>query len=70
MAVTEIDNHSDAGSWPNVAGFDTAYQERDPVELIVKGKIPSYAAGVLYRTGPLGYKTKMDNGNVYAANHW
>jgi hypothetical protein len=33
--------------WPNDAGFDTDYQEPEPVELKVKGTIPSYAAGVL-----------------------
>jgi torulene dioxygenase len=33
--------------WPNDAGFDTNYEELEPVELIVKGTIPSFAAGVL-----------------------
>jgi hypothetical protein len=33
--------------WPNDAGFDTDYQEPEPVQLTVKGTIPSYAAGVL-----------------------
>lgn len=40
------------------------------MELVVKGQIPSYAAGVLYRTGPLGYKAKTDRNGVWAANHW
>jgi hypothetical protein len=30
----------DEGSWPNEAGFDTTYEENEPVELIVKGSIP------------------------------
>lgn len=38
-------------AWPNDAGFDTDYQEHEPVPLVVKGSIPNYAAGVLYRTG-------------------
>lgn len=38
-------------SWPNTPGFDTEYEEHEPVSLTVKGKIPYYAAGVLYRTG-------------------
>lgn len=59
-----------ADSWPNDAGFDTDYQEFEPVDLTVKGDIPHYAAGVLYRTGPLGYKAKTKDGNVWAANHW
>jgi torulene dioxygenase len=33
--------------WPNDAGFDTDYQEPEPIELTVKGTIPLYAAGVL-----------------------
>jgi torulene dioxygenase len=56
--------------WPNTSGFDTEYEEHDPVELIVKGNIPYYAAGVLYRTGPLGYKAKTESGKIWAAKHW
>jgi torulene dioxygenase len=41
-----------------------------PVPLNVKGEIPGYAAGVLYRTGPLGYKIKTNEGKTWAANHW
>jgi torulene dioxygenase len=33
--------------WPNESGFDTSYEEHEPVELAVKGTIPHYAAGVL-----------------------
>lgn len=57
-------------SWPNDAGFDTAYEELEPITLNVKGKIPHYAGGVLYRTGPLGYKAKSKNGKEFAAKHW
>lgn len=70
MAVAEFEDRKEVVTWPNDSGFDTAYQERDPVELTVKGNIPRYASGVLYRTGPLGYKTETDKGNTYAANHW
>lgn len=56
--------------WPNTAGFDTDYQEHEPVELAVHGNIPRYAAGVLYRTGPLGFKAKTDDGKIWAAKHW
>jgi torulene dioxygenase len=34
-------------AWPNDAGFDTSYEELEPVELAVKGEIPTFAAGVL-----------------------
>ncbi|KAL6705627.1 hypothetical protein ACN47E_006574 [Coniothyrium glycines] len=57
-------------AWPNDAGFDTSYEEHDPVDLVVKGTIPYYAAGVLYRTGPLGYKATTADGKVWAAKHW
>ncbi len=56
--------------WPNECGFDTSYEEHELVELVVKGQIPDYAAGVLYRTGPLGYKAKTDDGKIWEANHW
>lgn len=56
--------------WPNTAGFDTDYEENEPVELRVKGTIPRYTAGVLYRTGPLGYKAKTNDGKIWAARHW
>ncbi|KAJ4288413.1 hypothetical protein N0V90_011648 [Kalmusia sp. IMI 367209] len=57
-------------SWPNDAGFDTDYEEHEPVALVVKGKIPYYVAGVLYRTGPLGFKTRTEQGNTWEAGHW
>lgn len=56
--------------WPNTSGFDTSYEEHEPVELTVKGEIPYYAAGVLYRTGPLGYKAKTIDGKTWSAKHW
>ncbi|KAF2123299.1 beta carotene dioxygenase [Dothidotthia symphoricarpi CBS 119687] len=56
--------------WPNDSGFDTCYEEHLPVALAVKGNIPYYAAGVLFRTGPLGYKAETDDGKIWAANHW
>ncbi|KAF2442666.1 beta,beta-carotene 9',10'-dioxygenase [Karstenula rhodostoma CBS 690.94] len=57
-------------SWPNDAGFDTDYEEHNSVELTVKGKIPPYVAGVLYRTGPLGFKAQTYEKKTWAANHW
>jgi hypothetical protein len=41
VAAKEVD------VWPNDAGFDTTYEENEPVELAVKGTIPPYVAGVL-----------------------
>ncbi|KAF2271636.1 beta,beta-carotene 9',10'-dioxygenase [Westerdykella ornata] len=57
-------------SWPNDKGFDNDFEQPKPVQLKVKGEIPRYAAGVLYRTGPMGYKVRTDKGNIWAANHW
>lgn len=45
-------------------------EERTPVELETSGNIPAYAAGVLYRTGPGGYKVETDKGGTWAASHW
>lgn len=36
----------------------------------MKGKIPHYVAGVLYRTGPLGFKAQTNQKKTWAANHW
>lgn len=52
MAVEEL--------WPNTSGFDTKYEELEPVGLNVSGSIPYYAAGVLceYRSKPLSSSKK------------
>ena len=39
-------------SWPNDAGFDNLTEYRGPIPLTIKGSIPAFAAGALYRTGP------------------
>ncbi|KAF1976275.1 hypothetical protein BU23DRAFT_502115 [Bimuria novae-zelandiae CBS 107.79] len=57
-------------TWPNEAGFDVDYEEHEPIELTVRGEIPYYVAGTLYRTGPLGFKTKTDQNAEWAAAHW
>lgn len=56
--------------WRNDEGFDTDFAHHTPVELTVRGSIPTYAAGVLYRTGPGGYKLQTDKGTTYEAFHW
>jgi torulene dioxygenase len=40
------------------------------VELTVSGKIPDYAAGTLFRTGPDGYTVETDAGKKWSATHW
>ncbi|KAE8382961.1 carotenoid oxygenase [Aspergillus bertholletiae] len=66
--VTESQLHFN--NWPNDRGFDANYEERSPVELAVTGCIPSYAAGVLYRTGPGKYKVDGENGDTFQVSHW
>lgn len=56
--------------WPNTQGFDAHYEERAPVELQVQGNIPSYTAGVLFRTG-LGPRTvETAKNKTFKVNHW
>ncbi|KAL4922506.1 carotenoid oxygenase [Aspergillus aurantiobrunneus] len=57
-------------NWPNEQGFDANREQKTPVELSVTGEIPSYAAGVLYRTGPGRYKVDTDEGNTFQISHW
>ncbi len=47
----ETRNDSHYNDWPNAIGFDSHYEERNPVQLRVEGTIPSYASGTLFRTG-------------------
>jgi torulene dioxygenase len=50
--------------------FNSFFEQRSPVDLTVIGKIPSYAAGVLYRTGPSAYKIDTAKGVPFAMSHW
>jgi torulene dioxygenase len=49
-------------------------EQREPVELIVKGTIPKLAAGTLYRTGPGHYKVQCKGRNggegEFSLSHW
>ena len=56
--------------WPNDAGFEAFHEETDPVELKVSGRIPAYAAGILYRTGPGGHQVTTSKNKVFAVSHW
>ncbi|KAL6253250.1 hypothetical protein RBB50_000973 [Rhinocladiella similis] len=56
--------------WPNTLGFDSTYEEREPIELLVEGTIPPYTAGTLFRTG-LGPRTvRSTSGKEFKVNHW
>ncbi|KAL2141913.1 hypothetical protein VTI28DRAFT_1798 [Corynascus sepedonium] len=56
--------------WPNEAGFDGLTEHRGPVELKVKGTIPAWAAGSLYRTGPGQGKVEGTKTNTFYISHW
>ncbi|KAK2750024.1 hypothetical protein FQN55_002742 [Onygenales sp. PD_40] len=56
--------------WPNHQGFNSSYEERTPVELKVSGDIPSWAAGVLYRTGTGRSEIETDSKKIYKVAHW
>ncbi|KAI1408380.1 carotenoid oxygenase [Hypoxylon sp. FL1857] len=56
--------------WPNEAGFEGLDEIRGPVELAVKGSIPTWAAGTLYRTGPGQYTIEDTPKGTFRTTHW
>ena len=50
--------------------FDGDDDTLTPVELLVTGKIPTYAAGTLYRVGPGGHQLDTEKGTSWTASHW
>ncbi|KAH6847634.1 carotenoid cleavage dioxygenase 1 [Chaetomium sp. MPI-CAGE-AT-0009] len=56
--------------WPNEAGFDGLTEHRGPIELKVKGTIPTWAAGSLYRTGPGQCKVEDTKSGTFYVSHW
>ncbi|KAI1404213.1 carotenoid oxygenase [Hypoxylon fuscum] len=60
----------DFEGWPNEAGFEGLEEIRGPVELHVKGSIPPWAAGTLYRTGPGQYTIEDTPKGTFRTTHW
>ncbi|KAL3952607.1 hypothetical protein ACCO45_012550 [Purpureocillium lilacinum] len=56
--------------WPNHAGFEHLDEHRGPIKLHVKGKIPSFAAGSLYRTGPGQSAVEDTARGTHYVSHW
>ncbi|KAI1204417.1 carotenoid oxygenase [Annulohypoxylon truncatum] len=56
--------------WPNEAGFEGLTEVRGPVELVVKGSIPTWAAGTLFRTGPGQYTIDDTPKGTFRTTHW
>ncbi|KAJ5328047.1 hypothetical protein N7452_008437 [Penicillium brevicompactum] len=68
MDTMELPTHYN--DWPTDKGYDPEYEQREPVELPVTGKIPAYAAGIVYRTGPGKSQVNADNGEILRLSHW
>ncbi|KAI1455594.1 carotenoid oxygenase [Annulohypoxylon moriforme] len=69
-AVVETVNAEYYEDWPNEAGFEGLDEIRGPVELVVKGSIPSWAAGSLFRTGPGQYTIEDTPKGTFRTTHW
>ncbi|KAI1632132.1 carotenoid oxygenase [Biscogniauxia mediterranea] len=57
-------------NWPNEAGFEGLAEVRGPIKLDVKGSIPHWAEGTLYRTGPGEYRVEDTPLGTYHTTHW
>ncbi|KAK2600194.1 hypothetical protein QQS21_005068 [Conoideocrella luteorostrata] len=57
-------------SWPNNGAFDGLEEHRGPIVLKVKGSIPSWAAGTLYRTGPGQSEVENTSRGTHHVSHW
>ncbi|CAN8106549.1 unnamed protein product [Discula destructiva] len=59
--------------WPNEACFENLTEQRGPIQLVVHGTIPSWAAGSLFRTGPGSNKIDHVPGQpcgILQLSHW
>ncbi|KAI0155439.1 torulene oxygenase [Hypoxylon sp. FL1284] len=61
---------ADFKDWPNEAGFEGLDEIRGPVQLAVKGSIPTWAAGTLYRTGPGQFIIDDTAKGTFRTTHW
>jgi torulene dioxygenase len=50
--------------------FQVDVQQREPVELQIAGKIPTYAKGTIYRTAPSAYHVDTESGKNFSFDHW
>ncbi|KAF9084929.1 hypothetical protein BGX29_005503 [Mortierella sp. GBA35] len=58
------------GPWPYAAGYDNCPEVLDPINLTVKGTIPPWLEGALYRSGPGTYDLKTESGKDVHIQHW
>ncbi|TWU72035.1 hypothetical protein ED733_001418 [Metarhizium rileyi] len=57
-------------SWPNEGAFDALEKQYDSVHLTVKGSIPTWAAGTLFRTGPGQSAVENTSRGTHFVSHW
>ncbi|KAI0006848.1 carotenoid oxygenase [Xylariaceae sp. FL0662B] len=68
--VVESRLKAEFDDWPNEAGFEGLTEVRGPVELTVRGSIPEWAVGTLYRTGPGQYTIENTPKGTFHTTHW
>ncbi|KAK5994874.1 Retinoid isomerohydrolase-like protein [Cladobotryum mycophilum] len=58
--------------WPPLTAlqFEKLEEHRGPIELVVKGNIPAWAAGALYRTGPGESTVEGTSRGTHHITHW
>ncbi|KAG0076806.1 hypothetical protein BGZ93_000537 [Podila epicladia] len=56
--------------WPYAAGYDNCPEVLEPTPLTVKGTIPLWLEGVLYRSGPGTYDLETESGKQVHIQHW
>jgi hypothetical protein len=63
-------NNSESNLIPRSKGLQTQPQVLDPIECTIRGEIPSWVKGVLYRAGPGTYDVDQVDGKKYEIQHW
>ncbi|KAM0465845.1 hypothetical protein ACHAPV_000789 [Trichoderma viride] len=56
--------------WPAKAQFEGLEEHRGPIQLTVKGSIPGWAAGSLFRTGPGIDRVEDTSRGTHMISHW
>ncbi|KAG0013304.1 hypothetical protein BGZ81_001092 [Podila clonocystis] len=69
-AVEKPMEHASGKPWPYAAGYDNSPEVLEPTPLTVKGTIPPWLEGALYRSGPGTYDLKSESGKDIKIQHW
>ncbi|KAF9947812.1 hypothetical protein BGZ70_002494 [Mortierella alpina] len=68
--MSTAQNSASDKPWPYAAGYDNCPEVLEPTPLTVKGTIPSWLEGVLYRSGPGTYDLETESGKQVHIQHW